>query len=74
MGWYILANIFKIVLTLFHLSFCSDQEKGLEILILRHQLNILQRKHDQIIRSDRIARMILSVLAVRLKHLSGRSA
>jgi len=74
MEWYIFANIFKIFLSLFHLSFRSGQEKDLEILILRHQLNILQRKHDQIIRPDRVDRMILSVLAVRLKHLSGRSA
>ena len=74
MGWYILANTFKFFLALFHLSFCSDQEKDLEILILRYQLNILQRKHDHIIRPDRIDRMILSVLADRLKHLSERSA
>lgn len=43
MGWYILANIFKVFLTLFHLSFRSNHEKDLEILNLRHQLNILQR-------------------------------
>jgi len=74
MGWYILAKIFKFFLSLFHLNFRSDQEKDLEILILRHQLNILQRKYDQVIRPDRVDRMILSVLTVRLKHLSGRSA
>ena len=32
MGWYILANIFKIFLTLFHLGFRSDRDKDLEIL------------------------------------------
>jgi hypothetical protein len=46
-GWYIPANIFKIFLTSFHLSIRSDREKYLEILILRQQLNILQRKHNQ---------------------------
>ena len=30
MGWYILANIFKVFLTLFRLGFRSDQEKDLE--------------------------------------------
>ena len=73
MGWYILANIFKIFLTLFHLGFRSDREKDLEILVLRQQLNILHRKHDRIVKPDRVDRMILSVLADRLKLISGRS-
>jgi hypothetical protein len=71
MGWYILANNFKVFLTLFHLSFRSDQEKDLEILILRHQINILERKHNQTVRADRVDRMLLSVLADRLKLISG---
>ena len=73
MGWYILSNIFKIFLTLFRLGFRSDREKDLEILVLRQQLNILHRKHDRIVKPDRVDRMILSVLADRLKLISGRS-
>jgi len=73
MGWYILANIFKVFLTLFRLGFHSDQEKDLEILLLRHQLNIFERKRNQIVRADRVDRMLLSVLADRLKLISGRS-
>jgi putative transposase len=73
MRWYILANIFKVFLTLFRLGFHSDQEKDLEILLLRHQLNILERKRNQIVRADRVDRMLLSVLADRLKLISGRS-
>ena len=73
MRWYILANIFKVFLTLFRLGFHSDQEKDLEILLLRHQLNILERKRNQIVRAHRIDRMLLSVLADRLKLISGRS-
>jgi len=63
MGWYILANIFKIFLTLFHLGLRTDREKDLEIIILRHQLNILERKHNQIVRPDRADRTILGILA-----------
>jgi len=40
---------------------------------LRQQLNILHRKHDRIVKPDRVDRMILSVLADRLKLISGRS-
>ena len=73
MGWHILANIFTIFLTLFRLNFRSDREKDLEILILRQQLNILQRKHNQIVRPERVDRVILSVLTVRLKHIGGQT-
>ena len=73
MGWYILANIFKIFLTLFRLGFRSDREKDLEILVLRQQLNILHRKHDRIVKPDRVDKMILSVLVVRLKFMDGQT-
>jgi hypothetical protein len=46
MGWYILANIFKAFLALFRLGFRTDREKDLKIIILRHQLNILERIHS----------------------------
>ena len=62
MRWYILANIFKVFLTLFCLGFHSDQEKDLEILRLRHQLNILERKRNQIVRADRVDRMLYCFL------------
>ena len=71
MRWYILANIFKVFLTLFRLGFHSDQEKDQEILLLRHQLNILEPKRNQIVRADCVDRMLLSVLADRLKLTVG---
>ena len=53
MGWFILTNIFSALITLFRASSLSDQEKDLEILILRKQLAILQRKCDKFIKPDR---------------------
>jgi len=73
MGWYILVNIFKIFLTLLHLNFRNDREKGMEILVLRHQLNILERKQNRIVRPDHTDRLILGILADRFKQLSGLS-
>ena len=54
MGWYILANILQVFLTLFHLSIRSKREKDLEIIVLRQQLNFLKRKHDQTVKPDRV--------------------
>jgi len=73
MGWFILANIFSALLTMIRISFRSNSEKDLEILILRQQLHILKRKHNQTVRPDRIDKMILGILAARLKLISSQS-
>ena len=73
MGWFIVSNIFSALMALFTVRCLSDQEKDLEILILRQQLNILQRKHNKPIRPNRVEKMLLSILAVRLKNISNRS-
>jgi hypothetical protein len=44
MGWFILEHIFSTILAIITISRLSSQEKDLEILILRQQLLILQRK------------------------------
>ena len=41
MDWFIVANIFSALLALIKVRALPDQEKDLEILILRQQLNIL---------------------------------
>ncbi len=50
----------------------SEQEKDLEILILRQQLAILQRKQDKSIKPNRAEKMTLAVLTVKLKELTHR--
>jgi hypothetical protein len=70
MGWFILANIFSALLTLIRISFRSDLEKDLEILILGQQLHILQRKRNQTVKPDRVDKMILGVFAAKLKLIS----
>ena len=73
MGWFILMNIFSVLLSLVRTRNLSDQEKDLEILILRKQLTILQRQLDKPIRPNRTDKLILSVLTKRFKILSNQS-
>jgi len=73
MAWFILTNIFSALIALTRIVLLSDQEKDLEILILRQQLNILQRKHKIPIKPNRTEKMILSVLTTRLKRITNRS-
>ena len=45
----------------------SEQEKDLEILILRQQLAILQRKQEKPFKPNRAEKMMLAILTAKLK-------
>lgn len=68
MIWYVLMQIFNILLTGLRLKHQSTDRKDLEILILRHQLSVLSRKYDQVVRPSRSERLILAVLMSFLKQ------
>jgi putative transposase len=74
MGWFILKNIFSTILSIINITRLSNQEKDLEILILRQQLSSLQRKHNSPIKLNRVEKITLAVLTARLKSISHRSA
>jgi hypothetical protein len=52
----------------------SQQEKDLEILLLRHQLAVLERKLDKPVKPNRAEKLTLAVLAARLRLVTRRSA
>ena len=47
MGWFILKHIFSTIFNFIRIGRLSNLEKDLELLVLRHQLSILQRKFQQ---------------------------
>jgi len=52
----------------------TDSEKDLEILILRHQLDILERKQKRKIKPNQAEKLFLAVLTARLKKATNRPA
>jgi putative transposase len=74
MGRFILKHIFSTILSIINITRLSNQEKDLEILILRQQLSILQRKHNSPIQPNLVEKITLAVLAARLKRITHRSA
>jgi len=54
MIWSAVTQIFSILLELFRIGRMSDLDKDLEILVLRYQLGIADRKLNQTIRPNRI--------------------
>jgi transposase InsO family protein len=74
MGWFILKHIFSTILSIIDITRLSNQEKDLEILILRQQLSILQRKHYSPIKPNHVEKVTLAVLTARLKRITHQSA
>ena len=62
MFWSIVALAFSVLLDLFHLGRLSNRDKDLEILILRHQLDILERKCTRPIKVSNAEKPSLAVL------------
>jgi hypothetical protein len=44
MGWFILTQLFSILIQWIRIGRMSDQENDLEFLILRYQLDMAERK------------------------------
>jgi hypothetical protein len=59
MGWFILAQVFSILITIVSIGRLCEQEKDLEILILRQQRAILPRKQDKPVKPKRAEKMTL---------------
>lgn len=68
MGWFIFANIFSTILSLIQVSRLSEQDKDLEVIILRHQLAVMTRLHGKPVKPNRAAKMTLAVLTKKLRQ------
>ena len=73
MLWFMVLQIAATLLELVSLRRTSDEEKDLEILLLRRQLAILERKQDKVLRISRAEKLTLAVLAYKLKSVTNRT-
>ena len=71
MIFFVLGRIFSILLDLITVVRHAEHEKDLEIVLLRQQLRILQRKHPHPPHLSCSEKLGLTVLAARLMALSG---
>lgn len=74
MTWFFLSQIFATLLEFVLIGRLSEREKDLEILILRHQLDIMERRQKTPIKPTLAERMTLAVLTHKLKRISNKSA
>ena len=74
MAWFILSKIFSVLVAIVSVGRISEKDKDLEIMILRQQLAILQRKQDKIVRPNQAEKMTLAVLMPKLKDVTQQPA
>ncbi len=70
MIFFLVAHVFSILVDLIGLSRQTDRDKDVEILLLRQQLRILQRKQAHAPRISRWEKLTLLVLASKLTGLT----
>ena len=73
MVWFIITLILSAILDIITVSRQSNLEKDLEVLVLRQQLSILQRKLNSPIKPRRVEKLSLAVLTNKIKHISNKS-
>src|SRR5512146_498530 len=71
MYFALLAQVISFLLDLLALPLRSPREKDLEILLLRHQLAILQRTQPRPTRPTRWEQFVLVLLTAKLAKLGG---
>ena len=74
MGWFIIKHIFSTIFSFISIGRLSDEEKDLEILILRQQLAILERKKQHPIKPSKIEKLTLGVLSNKFKEKTHQTA
>jgi putative transposase len=72
MIWYWVAGVLDFLLDVFTVRW-KTSDKDLEILLLRQQLRVLERRLGQRPRPSRWEKCLLAVLFVQLRQTSGRS-
>jgi putative transposase len=74
MLWFIIGHLFSTVLSWIRIGNLSDQEKNLEILLLRQQLALVERQIKKPLRASRIEKLTLAVVTATFKTLTHRTA
>ena len=70
MVWLVLLHLVGFVVDLLTATRRTDRDKDLEILLLRHQLQVLQRQRPQPLRLTRWEKLTLAVLTAKLTQLT----
>ncbi len=73
MLWFIIAPLFTTLLAWVSIGRLSNQEKDLELLVLRQQVRMLERQLDKPMRPARLEKLTLAVMSTVCVHGGGKA-
>ena len=71
MVWFVMMQVFSTILECLWMGCKTERANDLEILLLRRQLEIVDRVRDKPLRVSRAEKLTLAVLAAQLKSVMG---
>jgi putative transposase len=72
MIWSLIAQGVTLILDLLTLRYSANKDTALEVLVLRQQIRILERRVGKLVRPSRVEKLLLALTAVRIKEREGR--
>jgi transposase InsO family protein len=67
MIWSLIAQGVTLILDLLTLRYSANKDKALEVLVLRQQIRILERRVGKPVRPSRVEKLLLALTAFRIK-------
>ena len=64
MIWFLISQVLKLVLDVLTLHNLLDEDKDLELLVLRQQIRILERRLGKSVRPSRVEKLLLALTSV----------
>ena len=74
MVWFLVSQIFSTLISLIQIGRIAETDKDLEIMVLRYQLGIAERKLQKPVRANRVEKMTLAIIAAKLEKQTKRPA
>jgi putative transposase len=67
MVWSLIAQVVQVILDVLSLGLVTDADKDLELLVLRQQIRILERRVGKPVRASRVEKVLLALTALQIR-------
>src|SRR5260221_13157583 len=68
MLWSLIAKVIKVILDALSVHVITNPDKDLELLVLRQQIRILERRVGKPVRPSRVEKLLLTLSAMQIKE------
>src|SRR5258708_15626829 len=72
MLWSLIAQVVQVVLDVLSLGLVTDSNKDLELLVLRQQIRVLERRIGKPVRQSGVEKLMLALTALQIRNEAGQ--